>query len=430
MSKVKIALLGMGNVGCGVLKVLSMNKKQITQRSGYEIEVGKVLVKNKDKDRNIEIDKEIITTNFDDILNDEDVKIIVELMGGIDPAREYIIKSMKKGKHIVTANKMLIATYGEELFEEAKKNKVMFYYEASVSGGIPIIEGLSESLTANKIERIIGIINGTTNYILSKMSTEELEYDKVLRESKKMGFTESDPKLDVSGYDAAYKLAILSRLAFETKVDINSIYREGIESIKQIDIDYAKEFGYIIKLLAVAKEEVEGVLELRVHPAMIPINHPLANVNGCYNGIFIRGNAVGDLIFYGHATGEMPTSSAVVSDIITILRRKLDFCKQYGIKMDTKKVKPIEDTQCGYYIRITVEDIPGVLARIATVFGKNKVSLLSVIQKPRRKGERFVSLVFFTHNTLDSSLKQALNKIKNLRNVNMIESIIRLETFK
>ncbi|HEY8803892.1 MAG TPA: homoserine dehydrogenase, partial [Clostridium sp.] len=278
MEKVKIAILGFGNVGTGVWKILQENKKEIMKRSNCQIEVAKILVNDINKKRDFDISKEILTDNIDDIINDESIKIVVELVGGRDEAKQYMIRAMKAKKHIVTANKLVIANWGEELFKIAEEENVLFYYEASVAGGIPIIREINESLTANRIQQIIGIINGTTNYVLSKMTLDGLSFEQALKEAQEKGYAEADPTSDVDGYDAVYKLAIMASLSFGTKVDHDCIYREGISKISAVDIEYAKKFGYTIKLLAIAKEE-NNKLELRVHPTLIPSSHPMANVN-------------------------------------------------------------------------------------------------------------------------------------------------------
>ena len=426
MNKVRIALLGLGNIGKGVWKILNTNKEQIIKRSGYEIEIAKILVKDIYKDRGIIVPEGILTTNPDDIFNDDSIKIVVELLGGTNPAKDYMLRAIRKKKHVVTANKLVIATQGDELFNAADEEGVMFYFEASVAGGIPIIHGINESLTANKIEEVIGIINGTTNYILTKMTLDKMEFEDALKEAQNMGIAEADPTSDVEGYDAVYKLGILASLAFGTKVDINSIYREGIQNIKSIDIDYAKEFGYVIKLLAIAKES-NNVMELRVHPTMIPIIHPLANVNDSFNAIFIKGNAIGDLMLYGRGAGELPTGSAVVGDIISILRNNIDLSNTSGVLNHhwDRKVKSMNETESEYYIRITVRDIPGVLGEISSIFGKNNVSISSVIQKGNR--QNLVPLVFVTHDTLEGNINKSIEMIKSMSYVKKVENIIRVE---
>ncbi len=426
MKKVKIALLGLGNVGSGVWKILNTNKKEIKRRSGYDIEVAKILVRDKGKARGVEVPESILTTSFEEIINDDSIRIVVELMGGVDPAKDYMMRAIKKKKHVVTANKFVLATHGNELLEAAKAEGIMLYYEASVAGGIPIIHGISESLTANKIVEILGIINGTTNYILTKMSQDGMEFEEALKEAQQKGYAEADPTSDIEAYDAMYKLAILSSLSFGSRVHVDSIFREGITAIKSMDIQYAKEFGYVIKLLAIGKEN-NGELELRVHPAMIPATHPLANVNDAFNAIFIKGNAVGDLMLYGRGAGDLPTGSAVVGDIISVLRNNIDDLtpadNNYG--NSRLKVQSMDKTVCKYYLRFTVNDTPGTLGEIAAIFGNNSVSLASVIQKG--KANEVVPLVFVTHETAEINLKNAIKEIKKLPTVVNVENIIRVE---
>ena len=431
MKKVKIALLGLGNVGRGVCMILKANKEEIMKRSGYEVEIGKILVRDKSKKRGVEVPDEVVTTDFNDILNDDSIKIVVEVMGGIEPAREYIIESIKRKKHIVTANKMLLATRGDELFKLADENGVMFNYEASVAGGIPIIQGINESLAANKIEQLYGIINGTTNFILSKMELEGSDFNDVLKEAQEKGYAEADPTSDIEGFDAQYKLAILSSLAFGTKIDIDKVYREGITKVSAIDMEYAKNFGMVIKLLAIVKD-IDGKLELRVHPTMIPETHPLANVYDSFNAVFVKGNAVGDLMFYGRGAGDLPTGSAVVGDIISILRSNIDIENVIPVTKNNlwqKEIKDIKEVKSKYYIRTTVEDRPGVLGEITTIFGKYGVSLRSVIQKGIEKHGEKVTLVLVTHDTIEENFQNAIDSIKKSNFIKDINNIIRIETF-
>ncbi|MGE5627531.1 MAG: homoserine dehydrogenase [Solirubrobacterales bacterium] len=424
MKKVRIALLGLGNVGKGVWNILIANREQIAQRSGYDIEIAKILVRDVNKDRGIKVPKELLTTDAEDIFKDDSIKIIVEVMGGIDPAKDYILKAISKEMNVVTANKMLIATHGKEIFKAVEEKGVSINFEASVAGGIPVINAINEALTANKIQDIVGIINGTTNYILTKMTQEGMDFADALKEAQEKGYAEEDPTSDVEGYDAAYKLAILSTLAFETDVDINQVYCEGITKIGAVDIEYAKEMGYVIKLLAIGREH-DGELELRVHPAMIPSIHPLANVNDSFNAIFIRGNAVGDLMLYGRGAGELPTGSAVVGDIISMLRNeKAGSNVSFGHFTD-KQIAPMEAVEAKYYVRMTVKDFPGVLGKIATVLGENNVSILSFIQKPIV--EEFATIVVVTHETLEGNLNDALREINELYVINKIENVIRIE---
>lgn len=431
MKKVKIALLGLGNVGRGVWNILQMNGEEIMKRSGCQVEVAKILVRDPSKARAVKVPEELITTNFDEILNDDSIKIIVEVMGGIEPAKEFILKSLSKKKHIVTANKMLLATYGDELFKKADEEEVMLNYEASVAGGIPIIQAINESLTANKIEKLYGIINGTTNFILSKMELEGSDFGDVLKEAQEKGYAEADPTSDIEGFDAQYKLVILSSLAFGTKVKIDDVYREGITKITSNDIRYAKDFGLVIKLLAIAKE-IDGKLQLRVHPTMIPQTHPLANVHDSFNAVFIKGNAVDDLMFYGRGAGDLPTGSAVVADIVSILRSDVDTENRLPVEKNNlwhKEIGKINDITSRYYIRTTVTDRPGVLGEITAIFGRHGVSLRSVIQRGRIKNEEEVGLVLVTHYTNEEQLQGAINEVKDMESVKEINNMIRIEDF-
>jgi homoserine dehydrogenase len=431
MKKVKIALLGLGNVGRGVWMILNSNKEEIMKRCGYEVEVAKVLVRDKNKPRGVDILSELVTTDFDEILNDDSIKIVVEVMGGMEPAREYMIKCMDKKKHIVTANKMLLATGGDELFEKADEKGIMFNYEASVAGGIPIIKGIDESLTANKIETLYGIVNGTTNYILSKMDLEDADFDDVLKEAQEKGYAEADPTSDIESYDAQYKLAILASLAFGSKIDVKNVYREGITKIQSVDMKYAKEFKMAIKLLAIAKE-VNGKVELRVHPTMIPKNHPLSNVYDSYNAVFIKGNAVGDLMFYGRGAGDLPTGSAIVSDIVSIVRSNVETENPNPVVKNNlwkREILDMGSIESKFYIRANVLDESGVLGEITAILGKNNVSIRSVIQKGDEE-EGQVTIVLVTHKTIEAQINSAIEEIKKLKSVNKIDNIIRIEDFK
>lgn len=424
MKKVRIALLGLGNVGKGVWNILNFNREAIMKRSGYDIEIAKILVRDINKKRTVDVPKELLTTDASEIFNDDSIKIVVEVMGGIEPAKDYVINAIRRKMHVVTANKMLIATNGQQIFKEAEENGVIVNFEASVAGGIPIINAINESLTANKIQEVVGIINGTTNYILTKMTLENMSFNEALKEAQQKGYAEADPTSDVEGHDTAYKLAILSTLAFETDVDVNDIYVEGITKINSIDIEYGKELGYVIKLLAIVKE-VNNKLELRVHPTMLPTIHPLANVNDSFNAILIKGDAVGDLMLYGRGAGELPTGSAVVGDIISVLRNDTEGANVLVRNYTDKEVVPVEGFKSQYYLRISVKDLPGVLGKIAAVLGKNEVSILSFIQKPK-KGE-FVYIVIVTHETLEGNVNKSLENIKKLEEVNKIENVIRIE---
>ncbi|NLC51239.1 MAG: homoserine dehydrogenase, partial [Firmicutes bacterium] len=314
-----IGLLGLGTVGTGVVKILQKNGERITTKAGSTLRLKKVLVRDPNKSRDVELEPGVLTDNPQEVLNDEEIDLVVEVMGGIEPAREYIRKALQNGKYVVTANKDLIAQYGSELFRLAKEKKCNIYYEASVGGGIPLIRPLKHCLAANRITRLMGILNGTTNYILTKMSLEGMDYAAALSEAQAKGFAEADPSNDLEGKDAAYKLAILSSLAFSTQVSMENLQVEGITGVTQRDILYAKELGYVIKLLAVGEDRGDG-LSMGVHPTLVPDTHPLTSVYYEFNALFVEGDAVGEVMFYGPGAGELPTGSAVVADIIDAAR--------------------------------------------------------------------------------------------------------------
>ncbi len=422
MRSIKVGLLGYGNIGRGVWDILQTNNATITQNCGYEIELSKILVQSH-RDRGIA--QELFTTDAYEILNNDEIEVVIELIGGLSPAKDYILRALNNKKHVITANKAVIATYGDELLKAAKEKGVYLYYEGSVAGGIPILDSIRESLAANKIQEIMGIINGTTNYILTKMTLEGSDFKTALAEAQAKGYAEADPTSDVEGFDASYKLSILSSLAFNTSLPVESIYREGISKITPIDIEYARELGFVIKLLAIGKQRADSI-ELRVHPTLIPAYHPLAAVNDVYNGIFINGNAVGNLMYYGKGAGSLPTGSAVVGDLIAILKKMS--CRYAAPSLaagSQKNLQSMEATESEYYIRVMVKDIPGVLGKIATLFGNSSVSLSTVIQKG--EGETVVSLVFITHKTIESRIQEAIKEIENIKEVSEIANIIRVE---
>ncbi|PKM77026.1 MAG: homoserine dehydrogenase [Firmicutes bacterium HGW-Firmicutes-15] len=423
---INIGLLGCGTVGGGVVKLLAKNQEIIAKKTGAEIMIKKVLERDQQKCLQIGIDHSMIVSRVEDIIDDDAIDIVVELIGGIEPAYSFITAAMNKGKHVVTANKDLIAIKGKELFDTAQANNVDFYFEASVAGGIPIIYPLKQSLAGNHIEEVIGILNGTTNYILTKMSQEGRDYNEVLYEAQALGYAESDPTADVGGLDAARKIAILSSIAFNSRVTLDDVYVEGITAITPRDIQYARELGYVVKLLAIAKE-VDGKIQARVHPAFIPFNHPLAFVNDVFNAVFVRGDAVGEIMHYGRGAGEMPTASAVLGDIIEVGRNMAYHtsarigCTCY----EEKVILTISELNAQYYIRMTVTDRPGVLAGIAGVFGNNDVSIASVLQKTSR--ENMAELILITHTVKEKDLQDSLTVLKGMSIVGEINNVVRLE---
>lgn len=426
---IKVGLIGCGTVGSGVVELLQNNEEIITQRTGKIIKLKKVLDKDLEKCQALGLTADMLAKDINEIINDEEIDIVVELIGGIEPALTFITKAMEKGKHVVTANKDLIAVKGQQIFETAEKNQVDFYFEASVAGGIPIIYPMKQSLAANEIKEVIGILNGTTNYILTKMTQEGLDFADVLKEAQELGYAEADPTADVEGLDAARKIAILSSIAFNSRITLDDVYVEGITSITAADIKYADELGYVIKLLAIAKQE-DGLIQTKVYPAFLPKDHPLAVVNDVFNAVFVQGDAVGEIMHYGRGAGKMPTASAVVGDIIDIGRNIVSgFNGRIGCTcFDQKEVFDIKEMLAQFYLRMTVKDRPGVLASIAGVFGNNNVSLATVLQKENTADiAEMAELILITHQVKEQDLRVSLAIIKDMSIVGSIDNVIRLE---
>lgn len=426
MKEMYIALLGYGNVGTGVFEIIEKNNEDISKREGIKFIVKKILVRDAKRQRKGNAPKEIFTEDIHEILHDDKIQIIAEFLGGTEPAKDYLLEALRNGKSVVTANKEVLSKHWIELENQAKQTGAGLYYEASVAGGIPIIKAVQESLQANKITEIMGIINGTTNFILTKMTEDGQDYHSTLKEAQELGYAEPDPTADVEGFDALYKLSILSSISFHKKVGLQKIYREGISSITAEDIDYGKELGFVLKLLAIAKNNGEFV-EARVHPTFIPVSHPLAAVRDSYNAIFIKGDAVGNLMFYGRGAGDLPTGSAVVSDIISAGRNMGVHKYSTFSEADDSELEAnvTDDWYCEFFLRFSVKDKPGVLASIAGILGKYDVSIASVIQKNRSRTS--VPLVFVTHKASEKSVRKAIEEIEKLLEVEKIESVIRVE---
>ncbi len=424
---IKFAMLGSGTVGTGVIKVLQENAREIAKRIGAPLELKKVLVRDLDRKRP-QLEGLALTDRIEDILEDDEISVVVEVMGGIHPAREYMLRAMEAGKSVVTANKDVVAQFGKEMFDMSEKRNVDFLFEASVGGGIPIITPLKQCLTANKITEVMGIVNGTTNYMLTKMTECGADYDDVLKEAQEKGYAEANPSADVDGLDAARKAAILASLAFNTRVQLDDVSVEGITKITPTDIEYASTLGYAVKLLAVGKDSPEKGVDVRVHPVFLPKSHPLASVNGVFNAIFVRGNAIGEAMFYGPGAGSLPTASAVVSDVIDAARDIVHEafgrirCTCYG----QKKLCPLDDTESSYYVRLLVDDKPGVLGMIATAFGKEGVSLKSVVQTKRSVADH-AEIVAITHTVEHRKILNALRILEGLPVVDEIRNMIRVE---
>lgn len=431
LKPVKLGILGMGTVATGLVNIMDFNKSKVYGTVRRDLNITKVLVKNLDKKRNVNLPREVYTRDPYEVING-DADIIVELIGGINPAYEYIKAALNNKKHVVTANKALIAEHGEELELFAEKNKVKLMYEASVGGGIPIINTIRDNLSTNEFESVFGILNGTTNFILTQMTDNGLDYDQAVKEAQRLGFAEADPSSDVDGNDAAYKLSILSSLAFGQKVHVKDIPKEGITKISKEDILYAKELGYNIKLLAAGIKKGNEI-ELSVHPAFIPACHPLSTVKNEYNAVYLKGNAVGELLFYGKGAGSLPTGNAVLEDIIHIVKnadsKAVDIADKPACDKDKNKLVVSNKGYKQYYLNMEVIDKPGVLGGIATIFGKNNVSLASVVQR-QKNGNNTVPLVFITHAAERKNIDAALEKIKELEFVTELTSIIIVESFK
>jgi len=420
---INIGILGLGTVGQGTLKILLENKEFIEQKIyPQKIVLKKLADKNKNKilpDKNL---YKIFTDSAQDVVADPEIDIIVETIGGFEPAKSLIMQALNSGKHVVTANKEVIAKAGYEILDLAQENKVYFLFEASVASAIPIIGALSHSLTSYKLKEIIGILNGTTNYILTKMSEEGKDYEEVLKEAQENGYAESDPSKDIDGFDAFNKIFILSAIAFRAKIDPGNIYYEGIRNISKLDIEYARELGYTVKLLALVRNTGTD-LDIRVHPALIPKRHTLANIGGAYNGILIRGGDFGDLTFSGLGAGALPAGSMIVSDLVEIIKNYNNYNNRYNY-FEKKKIRDFSQTYSPYYLRIRVKDRPGVLAEIAGVFARKQVSFLSVIQKGEA-GE-VADIVFLTHQAKEGNVREALKEVACLECVEKICSAIRV----
>ena len=429
MRTIRLGLIGFGTIGTGVVKNIQANGSLIARRTGISLEIARIADIDLDRKRDVEVDPSILTTDTRDILHDDSLDIIVELIGGINPAREYVLTALRKGKHLVTANKALIARHGLEIFETAREHGVEVLYEASVAGCIPIIKLLRESLVANNILSFDAIVNGTCNYILTRMQQEQLSFPAALQEAQRKGYAEADPSLDINGADSAQKLAILVSLASDSWVDVDRIYVEGIDNITQKDIAYAGELGYVVKLLAVAKLGDDSV-QARVHPALVPENHPLADVWGVHNAIYVVGDYVGEMMLYGAGAGEKPTASAVLSDIIDVSRNiKSDARKRISSLPEvaaSKRFIPIEEAQVRYYLRFTVIDRPGVLARITTLLGENDISISAMTQKERHL-KNAVPVVIMTHAAREEAIQTALRQIDSLDVVKDKTVLIRIE---
>ena len=423
MKPIRIGLLGFGTVGRGTYEVLQRNQHEIARRAGRGIEVAAITVRDVDKARAIVGSKVPISSNFNDVIRNPDIDIVVELIGGYEPAYALAMEAITRGKHVVTANKALLARHGNQLFDAARSHGVMIAFEAAVAGGIPIIKALREGLTANRIEWIAGIINGTSNFILSEMRSRGITFDAALEEAQRLGYAEADPTFDVEGIDAAHKLAILSSIAFGVPINIDAAYTEGITHLAKEDIKYAEQLGYRIKLLGITKRTAAGI-ELRVHPTLVPLQRLIANVEGAMNAILIKGDAVGTTLYYGQGAGSAPTASAVIADLVDVTRLHTadpeNHVPHLAFQPEGVAALPwlsVDDTVTSYYFRMRVADQPGVLADITRNLADGRISIDALFQREPSEGENQTDIIMLTHDALERDVNAAIARIEALPTV-------------
>jgi homoserine dehydrogenase len=424
---INVGVIGFGTVGTGTVRILIENAAVLERKLGFPVVLKRVADKDLKSDRGVKLPKGMLTDKVEKVLDDPEIDIVVELIGGINPAKDFMLRAINNGKHVVTANKALIAQEGGEIFSAAGAKGIQLGIEAAVAGGIPIIKVIREGLVANRILSVFGIINGTANYILTKMTDEGAEFGDVLKEAQELGYAEADPTFDVEGQDSAHKLAILASLAFGIPLSYGEVYCEGITKITPVDINFARELGYKIKLLAIAKA-TNGEVELRVHPTMVPHEYLISKVDGVFNAVYVQGDAVGETLYYGRGAGDMPTGSAIVADIADIARSI-----SHGAEVSPPsfgasdiKVRKIDDIASMYYFRFSVQDQPGVLSKIAGILGENEISIASVIQKGRRVGGA-VPVIILTHMAREREVRKAVAKIDKMSEVSEPTFFIRVE---
>ncbi|HEX9023258.1 MAG TPA: homoserine dehydrogenase [Geobacteraceae bacterium] len=432
MKEIKVGLLGFGTIGTGVVKLLAGNGLLIEEKLGARLTLKRIADLDITTDRGVPVAPGVLSNNAHEVLTDPEIAVIIELIGGYEPARSFVLKAIENGKHVVTANKALLALHGREIYAAAAKKGVEVHFEAAVGGGIPVLSAIKGNLAANNFATVLGILNGTCNYILTKMTQEGADFDLVLKKAQELGYAEADPTFDIEGIDTAHKLSILLSLCFGTRVEFKDIHTEGISSISSLDINYAREFGYKIKLLAIGKRDGER-LEARVHPTMIPVNYPLADVDGAFNAIRLTGDFVGPVMLYGKGAGMDPTASAIVGDVMEISRNILAGVgrrtEPLGYREDRIRdlaIKPIGETVSKFYIRFSVLDKPGVIARIAGELGKNGISIESMIQTARSVRES-VPIVIMTHEAREMDVRRALAVIDDFDIVREKSNLIRIE---
>ena len=427
--KINIGVIGFGTIGSSVVRLLLERRKFFGEKTGIDLNLVLVCDKDLKSKRDVKVPRRMLTRDIAKLTRHPDIDVVVELIGGVHPAKEIVIKALERGKHVVTANKLLLASEGEAIFKKAKEMDREIFFEASVAGGVPIIKAIREGLLANTFYSIMGILNGTSNYILSRMSRDGATFKEALKEAQSKGFAERDPSLDIKGLDAAHKIAILSLLAFGKKVELKDIFIEGIENTSPIDIEYAREWGYIVKPLAIAKRK-GNELCVRVHPTLLPAKYLLASVSGPYNAIFIDADLVGKQVFYGQGAGKLPTASAVLSDIIDIASAIIYGKKSSRLiaprRAEIKNIKNMDDIYTRYYIHFSAIDRPGVLAKISGILGSHNISIASVVQKERREAH-VVPIVMLTHEAREKDMQVALKKINALSVIKRKSVLLRLE---
>lgn len=427
MKPIKVGLLGLGTVGTGVVRIVEGHQEDLQRQVGCPIRIERILVQSKGKARNIAIDPKKLTDDPWEIINNPEIDVVVEVMGGIELAKTYILESLERGKHVVTANKDLMALHGTEIVAKAAQKGCDVLYEASVAGGVPILRTLVEGFSSDRITKIMGIVNGTTNYILTKMSQEGAAYDDVLKEAQQLGYAEADPTSDVEGLDAAYKMTILGTLGFHANVALQDVEVKGITNVTKEDIAYGKRLGYEVKLLGIA-ECLDDCISLSVQPTMVKKTHPLASVNGVFNAIYVYGEAMGETMFYGPGAGEMPTATSIVADLVAVVKNlKLGVNGQRAaVAYKEKKLKTDEQISNKYFLLLHVDDKAGVLAQITQVFAEHEVSLESVLQHPNPSNPK-AEIIIITHDASKASMKKVLNHFENLSVIDKVKSIYRVE---
>jgi len=424
---VKVGLMGMGTVGTGVVRIVNGHQEDLFKQTGLGIEIHKILVQDKDKHRSVSLADYQVTTDANDILHDPEIDVVVEVIGGIHPTKEYILTALEQGKHVVTANKDLMALHGAEILRKAQENNCDVFYEASVAGGIPILRALVEGFSSDRITKMMGIVNGTTNYILSKMSKEGADYADVLKEAQQLGYAEADPTSDVEGFDAARKMAILSTLGFRVEMNLDEVDVKGISQVSKEDISYGKKLGYEVKLLGLAKRDGDEI-EVSVQPTMVHKSHPLASVNGVFNAVYVHGEAVGETMFYGPGAGELPTATAVVSDLVTVVKNMKLGVNGRGMvaPYKEKKLKSDDKKFSKYFLRIIVADKRGVLAKITQLLADKNISLDQVIQQPYDGGKQ-AEIIMVTHEAAKSDMDSCISILNDMDIINDVKSCYRVE---